>query len=1690
MTMHARRGGPAAEQDRTEQHLRSAHLAELVARQARLTPHAPAVLTAERAWSYQEIDDRADRLAARLRGQGAGPDTLVAVQLPRSVDLVVALLAVWRAGSAYLPMDPAHPEERRAWMLADTRARFLVTRSEPEPAVAEAVARTGATVIALDRTAEEAGGPVGDRQPNGPVPPVEDDHTAYAIYTSGSTGTPKAVLVTHAGIRNRVLWAVATHRLTADDRVLHKTPIGFDAAGWEIFAPLVSGGAVALAPVGAERDPAALLAAAAAHRATVLQVVPSVLRELVREPGWARLPDLRLLYCGGEPLDAGLCRRALERSGNPGLRIWNGYGPTECSVDVAAHPYDPAQTAGPVPIGRPVDGARLLVLDAEGALLPQGATGELWVGGTGVARGYLNRPGLTAERFVPDPYGPPGARLYRTGDLVRWRADGTLEYRGRTDHQVKVNGIRIEPGEIEAALVVHPLVRGAVVQALDLADGGRRLIGHVLTDDGRLPAGLREFLARRLPEGMVPGSLTALASFPLTPNGKVDRAALPLPGADQDDRPAFVAPRTPAEAAVAAAWQELLGRGPVSVHDDFFRLGGSSLLLTRLAGLLLSSSGRQVGLRELYLATTVEEQARLLAGARDDRPVRPVERGGPLPLSYGQRRLYFLDQLNPGGPEWVSPLLVELPHGIGPGTVQHVLDTLEARHESLRTRYGQSPDGPWQQVAEPGPVELAVVQVVQANATDAADATDRGELTRALGDRLAQGFDLARGPIWRALLIERPDEAPLLLLTIHHIAGDGWSAALLEQEIAELCAAAVTNRAARLPELGVGYADFASWQTELPADRELAGELDFWRRELGDQVELPMPTDRPRPAERDHRGAMVPFTIPAELAGRLVDLGRGRGATPFMTLLTGFAVLLARYSGEWDVSVGTPVAGRVRPEVEGVVGFFLNSLVVRSRLAAELSFEQAVDEVRRRSLAALAHQHLPFELLVEELQPERDLSRTPLYQVAFDLHDETLTSLGVRPEVAEAVQDAWQIAKTDLSLFMRRQPDGSFHGLLEYATGLYRRDTVERMAGQLLRLLESAAARPDTPLAQLELLPADEHERQLVTWNATRSEAAPDTVVDLFEARAADLPDAPAVLAGGAATSFADLDARANRIAHALRRRGVGADSVVGVLLDRGPDLIAAFLGVWKAGGAYVPLDPSHPDERLAGVLRDVRAAALIGTTAGTAVFDGPTVLLDRDARELAQQPGSRPERRTDPRGTAYVIFTSGSTGRPKGVEIEHRNLAHHVTWAARELAGRGTTGAPLFSSCAFDLVVPNLYAPLLAGQPVHLLPADLDLTRLGAELVAGAPYSFVKLTPSHLEILDRQLDDEQAASLAQVVVVAGEAFPADAANRWLARLGPGRLFNEYGPTECSVGTSLHPVDTGVQASVVPIGRPLPGLAMYVLDEALRPLPLGAIGELYVGGAGVGRGYTGQPAQTAQRFLPDPYGPPGARLYRTGDLVRQLPDGTVAFVGRRDGQIKIRGHRVEIGEIESVLGDHPAVHEAAVVADDSTGHTRLAAYLVPAAEQLPGDTELAAHCSRLLPAHMVPATFTALAALPLNANGKLDRAALRAPDAEPAERPSGVLEEGVAEVWAALVGAEPGRDEDFFRSGGNSLLALRLIADLQTEFEVDLPLRAIFDGPTVRQLAEAIELLIKAQIDALSDEELLADPTLSKEYDA
>ncbi|MFF9021160.1 non-ribosomal peptide synthetase [Streptomyces eurythermus] len=1662
-------------------------LPELFSEQAARTPDAPAVVFAERTLSYAELDARVTRLARRLRAVGVRAETRVAVCLRREDDLVTALLGVLRAGGTYVPVDPAHPARRRARILADSGATVLISQSWIRGEPPEGAAR----LVLLDEDPEPAGPAPADRRPDAGLPPLDPAGAAYLMYTSGSTGQPKGVLISHEAIGNRVMWTVREHGLGQGDRVLQKTTVGFDASVWEFLAPLVCGGTVVVAADGVPRDPAAMVRAVAEHRITVLQVVPSVLRALVQQPGLRDCVTLRLVFCAGEPLPVELCDRLLALLP---VTLVNTYGPTECAIDVTSWRYDGREAGEIVAIGQPIDNTRILVLDPDGGLVPAGAPGELCVAGIGLARGYLGRGDLTAERFVPNPHpAAPGERLYRTGDRVRRRADGTLEYLGRLDRQVKLRGIRIEPSEIEAALCEHPSVAAAAVGVY----GDQQLVGHIVPVEGAEPdpVVLRAHLAARLPDAMVPAVLRVLAALPLTASGKLDSEALPgLDGLAAVGE--YVAPRDPVEQTVAEVFAELLGRERVGALDDFFALGGHSLLATRLVFRLRAALGVEIPVAEVFSRRTVTALAELSTapGTRPAEPagaVLPVPRGGTLPLSSAQRRMWFLDQLEPGSSEYLVPLVLRLRGPLHTGALIGALDDLAARHEALRTRY-PAPDGEPVQVIDPVvTLGTAPVDLIGLPADEAA--ARAGELVRA---ETARPFRLDREPPVRALLVKVAEREHLLVLTAHHIAVDGWSVDLLTRDLGLLYRARLTGGGPP-PVPPVQYADFAAWQGHWSQSEQPEAQLAYWRERLDGLTPLELPTDRPRPAVRDPRGDLLALAIPDELAQAVADLARGQAVTPFVVLLAAFDVLLGRYTRQADICVGTPTAGRTRPEVEEVIGSFVNTVVLRADLGGDPGFATLLRRVHQDVVAAYSHQDLPFERLVDELQPQRDLSRNPLFQVMFELQHVQTAPLRLDGLTAERVPSPWRTAKFDLTLSLGRHADGRLQGLFEYATALFDRTTVERMAGHYLTLLRAATARPETPLSRLAILTGDEREQLTRGWNPATAEPPAACVPTLFERRAAEVPDAVAVSFGPVSLGYAELNARANQLAHHLRDLGIGAERPVAVCMERGIEAVVALLAVLKAGGVYVPLDAEHPPRRLAFMLDELDAGAVLSTARFaerlSAVARGPLVMVDAEAGRIAERPDHNPPPRATPDQLAYMIYTSGSTGQPKGVLIQHGSYAHHCQVIADAYGIDPGDRVALLSALTFDVAMDQIAATLLAGatvvvaDPLFWSPAELPAR------VAENGITVMEITPAYYrEVMQHVRPGDERLRGLRLMNVGSDVVTVDDALAWAATGLPGRFLCNYGPTEATVTCVLHPVPAapaGRGEAALPIGRPVPGTRAYVLDGSGAPVPVGVPGELHLGGVRLARGYHRRPGLTAEKFVPDPFGDvPGGRLYRTGDLVRYLTDGTIEFLGRIDQQVKLRGFRIETGEIEAVLAQHPGLRQVAVVARDvRPGDRRLVAYLVPRGDGGPNVAELREWAGRRLPSYMVPSLWTTLPELPLTPSKKVDRKALPEPatTSELRERhyqaPRDPTEEIVAEVWAEILGIERiGVDEDVFVLGAHSLLATRVLARLVSVFDVELPLRCLFEATTVAALSQVLREALEAQIAGLTDQEVAA----------
>ncbi|MFI6058361.1 amino acid adenylation domain-containing protein [Streptomyces sp. NPDC051286] len=1661
-----------------------ATLPELFEAQVARTPDAVAVAHAGTEISYAELDARANRLARLLTGHGVGPESVVAVAMERGTDLMIALLGVLKAGGAYLPVDPAYPAERTAFLLTDAGAVCVLTRTgirlETPPDLPVLVLDDPATAAQLAGLDD---GTLSDAERSRPLLP---GHPAYVIYTSGSTGRPKGVVVEHRSVASLLSWAARTFSGGDFSRVLASTSLNFDVSVFEMFGPLVSGGSIevvrdvlALADRGDGPGPLSLISA-------VPSAFAQVLDGLAAGAGIDARSGARTVVLAGEALPASLVRDI--REALPGVRVANIYGPTEATVYSTAwftsetDPGTDPDTNGAPPIGRPIADARAYVLDGAMSPVPVGVAGELYVAGAGLARGYLDRPALTAERFVADPFGASGERLYRTGDLVRWTADGHLEYLGRADEQVKVRGFRIELGEIEAVLSAHERVARAVVIVREDIPGDRRLVAYAVAadgdgDDAPRPAELLAHLAAALPAHMVPAAAVVLDGLPLTSNGKLDRRVLPAPDY-AGTAGAGRAPAGPREEILSGMFAQVLGLDGVAVEDDFFALGGHSLLAVRLLSRIRAVLGVEMSLRTLFEAPTPAGLAARLGGAGEARAALTAgARPERVPLSFAQQRLWFIGQLEGPSPTYNVPVALRLGGDVDREALGAALRDVLERHEVLRTVFPVADGEPYQQVLDADGLDwrLTVADVAP------------GELADAVAEAQRRPFGLAAEVPFRAWLFSAGPDEQVLVVVVHHIATDGWSREPLARDLSVAYAARREGRAPQWADLPVQYADYALWQRELLGDEQdpdsvISRQVAYWRETLeGAPEELALPFDRPRPAVASHRGHRIPVEIPAEVHRRLAELARAEGVTVFMVLQAALATLLSRLGAGTDISIGSAIAGRTDEAMDDLVGCFVNTLVIRTDLSGDPTFREVLARVREKGLAAFAHQDVPFERLVEELAPVRSMARHPLFQVVLTLQntaDAVLDLPGVRAGAAADQSSAAVSAKFDLDVILGESFDAQgvpagIHGVVIAAADLFEPDTAVRIANRWARVLDAVSGAPGGRIGTVDLLDEGERHRLLVEWNDTAA-ADPQTLVPaLFEAQVARTPDAVAVVADGAWVSYAELDARANRVARYLAGQGVGPESVVGLCLPRGEEMIAAILGVWKAGAGYLPIDPEQPADRVAFILSDSRAALTLTTEE---ILDelpagrGRLVALDDRLVEmqLAATPAGAPEVSVAPDALAYVIYTSGSTGRPKGVAVTHRSLANY----AASVPGRVGLGEPgrryaLLQAQATDLGNTLLFASLVTGGELHVLPAEAV-----TDPVAVSGYfsehgiDHLKAVPSHLAALGAE-GGPAGVLPARSLVLGGEAASPAWVSGLLETAGQREVFNHYGPTEATIGVATARLTPElVAAGAVPVGTPVANTRLYVLDDFLAPAPQGVVGELYIAGRQLARGYVRRAGLTAERFVACPFGGSGERMYRTGDRARWTADGQLVFAGRADDQVKVRGFRIEPGEIEAVLTAHPQVAQGVAVArEDTPGDVRIIAYVVPTDlddDNLPDLVKR--FVAQRLPQHMVPAAVVVLDALPLTPSGKLDRKALPAAEYGSTERagrrPSNVREELLCTAFADVLGLPAvGVDDDFFALGGHSLLAVRLVSRIRTLLGVETEIRVLFETPTPAGLA-------------------------------
>jgi nonribosomal peptide synthetase DhbF len=1656
---------------------------EWVEEQAARTPDATAVECEGEMLSYAELNRKANRLARYLIANGAGPDRIVALALPRSLEMVVGVLAVHKAGAAYLPLDPEYPADRIALVLADARPVCIITTMRVAPGLPDTGATSRISLDESDVVGELENYSMSNLTDAERLAALSTLHPAYVIYTSGSTGRPKGVVIPFHALLNFLAAMEEQFELGPHDRLMAVTTIAFDISVLELLLPLIRGATIVIAKRETIQDPPALAKTIADKSITFMQATPTLWHALV-EADPDKLCGLRVLV-GGEALPVAL-KSALQ---DAGCRVTNLYGPTETTIWSTLAPLLDRNGSVP-PIGRPIWNTQVYVLDAGLQPVPSGVVGDLYIAGAGLARGYLGRPDLTAERFVADPFGPPGSRMYRTGDLVRWLEDGSLDYAGRADHQIKIRGFRIELGEIEAVLARHPGVSQVSVVAREDQPGDKRLVAYIVPAADSVPgqSELRQHAAASLPDYMVPSAIVSLDALPLTPNGKIDRKALPAP--DHASSNTVRGPRTPQEEILCDLFADILGLPKVGIDDGFFELGGHSLLAGRLMIRIRDALGVELGIAALFDAPTVAALAKRLDQAQHARPaVRPVARTEEVPLSFAQRRLWFLHCLEGPSPTYNIPLVARLTGKLDRGALDAAIRDVVDRHESLRTVFPESSGTARQLVLNETDVRTGLLAV------DGNEMDYRSELASAV----RYCFDLASEPAVRFTLFSNGPDEHVLLVLLHHIIGDGWSLNPLACDLAFAYTARSKGGIPTWSPLPVQYADYAHWQHELlgsenDPDSLIAKQLDYWIRTLGGLPEqLELPADRPRPSESSHIGGTLDVRIEPELHSRLLALARESKTSLFMVLQAGLAALLTRLGAGTDIPIGSPVAGRCDDALDELVGLFVNTLVLRTDTSGDPSFKELLGRVRKTDLDAYEHQDLPFERLVEVLNPVRSRARHPLFQVMLAFQNTPEPEMEL-PGIDSALHiSSVGSSKFDLTLELRerRAADGApggIEGLMEYSADLFDRDTVESIAARLLKLLDAAASDPDAPIGRLDVLGSEERKRIAAEWNEGDEAWPESTVPELFEAQVIDSPDAIAIACEGRSLRYDELNAHSNRLARLLIEKGIGPGQFVALALPRSLDMVVALVAVLKAGAAYVPLDPDYPAERIAFMLADTRPACVITNSLAATVLpvgcEAPRVVLGEQdlAETLLRYPDTDPDqteriRSLCPHDAAYVIYTSGSTGLPKGVVIPHQNVVRLFSATERWFRFGADDVWTLFHSYAFDFSVWEIWGPLLHGGRLVVVPHAVSRSpERFLQLMADEGVTVLNQTPSafyQLMQADREHPDVGRSLRLRFVIFGGEALELSRLDDWYDRHPDDAptLINMYGITETTVHVSYHALDrqmVGLKSGSL-IGRAIPDLRIYVLDDYLQPAPSGVVGEMYVAGAGLARGYLGRPGLTAERFVADPFGPPGTRMYRTGDLARRLADGTLDYIGRADHQIKIRGFRIELGEIEAVLTRHSDVSQAAVVVrEDRPGDKRLAAYVVPAAQAVPDPAELRRHASGSLPEYMVPSAIVALTELPLTPNGKLDRKALPAPDfasAAEGRGPRNPREEILCDLFADILGVpRVGIDDGFFDLGGHSLLAVRLMSGIRDALGVDLGIGNLFEAPTVAGLAERLEM--------------------------
>lgn len=1627
--------------------------------------------------TYAALEAESNRLANFLIEGGAGKGTMVGLFTQDPVWIITGILGVLKAGAVFVPLDPSFPDARLQVMSEQVDPHWFVseTRHLEKLARLRSEANSTARVISLD------GAPAGEfsgvelmtsygefQNTNSPGLVSDPDAPCSIYFTSGSTGRPKAILGRLKGIDHFVRWEIEAVGAGPGTRVTQLTSPSFDGFLKDAFVPLCAGGTVC-APETRDivLDASQLAEWLDIEQVEVLHCVPSVFRALLNEkPDSRYFESMKCVVLVGEPLYPADVKRWLDLFGER-MKLINIYGTTETSLAKVAYEVRPEDVERPtIPVGKPIKGAAVMIMDATAKPCHQGTVGEIYIRTPYRSFGYYKDEERTNEVFVQNPFSKdPNDLVHKTGDYGRLLEDGNLEYLGRRDQQVQIRGLRVELGEIENVLRTHDAVADVAVIDRDDADGNKFLVAYVTLTNGTGSDHLREYLAERLPQTMLPSAFVELDELPRTLNGKVDRKALPELEMIQAERELEAGTMTPIEEIVAGIWCEVLRLPAVGRDGNFFNLGGHSLLATQMIHRIRDTFKIDLPVRSVFEASTVAQLSALVEAQINEgnfsrvSPIIPVARDGKLPLSFAQQRLWFQEELARGTSTFHVDLSMQLKGAVNPAVLEQTFGEIGRRHENFRTSFPVV-DGDLFQLIHPARnVSIPIVNLGNLNESERAAVDAKISL-----EALERPFDLETGPLVRLALIRYADDQHTLLCTLHHIISDGWSRGILMREVSALYEAFGHGEPSLLPELEVQYADFAVWQREQLQGETLERDLTFWKEQLtGAPPLLELPTDHPRPQVQTYRGAAESFELSPELSQRLKALSQHRGTTMFMFFLAAFQTFLHRYTDQDDIVVGTTIAGRERSEIEPLIGFFVNMLALRTDCSGNPKFTELLEQVRETTLKAYAHQ-VPFERLIQELRPKRNTGYLPLFQAVFTFHNQpTLVDMALEGLTLSVPQKDVTTSQVDLLLDMH---EGSEYvtGVFQYNPDLFERSTILRMADHFQHLLEAIAAEPEQRLSELPMLRANETQA-LAAWNETKTAYQTDVCVhQLFEAQVEATPDAVAAEFRGDLLTYAELNRRANQLAHYLRAEGIKPGDLVAICLRHSLEELVALLGVLKTGAGYVALDPEHPAQRISFVLTDANVAAALNQEK-----------LESDWSIIAQQPELYEQVEVSPDSIAYVIYTSGSTGEPKGVAVSHRSLVNYVSWAKDVYLQGDRLPFALYSSPAFDLTVTSIYVPLITGNKIAIFYRH-DKGALLEEILGDKQIGICKLTPSHLTLIK---DRDNRQSGVKRFIVGGEALGTDLTRQIHESFdGEIEIFNEYGPTEATIGCMIYKYDSVSDTRAgVPIGKPAANVNIYVLDTWLQPVPVNVTGELFIAGPGLAQCYLGRPELTAERFIPNPFAP-HERMYRTGDLCRRLPSGDLEYLGRRDEQVKYHGYRVELNEINFALKQHPEITDCAVLLrKDSNGYDMMVAYYVSERELVPA--ELHGFLSQLLISETIPSLYVHLDALPLTLNGKIDYEAL--PSLDEAKElltrvytpPRTPQEASLAAIWAEVLRLEyVGVEENFFELGGHSLLGIQIIHRINQTFQIDLPMRAIFDYPTIAGLALSIEEAVIEKLEA------------------